>query len=451
MKDAIAPEPITLAALNNDEHYLRAVTQMAQEQDVVAAEALYSESGIKLLDKGMRIDARLYDRLMQHRLATSIDEHLMTRDMVDITTLEAAVALQATAHPLGRQLVVALHDDRQPLLEPLRHMAWPSQASFKLTVMRAQRPELYEHSVLTMMAAVFLGTRSGMAMAQLAGLAAGALLHDAGMLYMPPSWMDPRHRLTKEERKHLAAHSITAMMLVRATQAFGPEVEAAVLEHHERMDGSGYPRSLAGDAISPMGQVLLVAEVVSAFYAKYSDMPAQRLSLMLRMNHLGFPQALTAHVFGMMSAGHAAPLAEGGHALDEVRSDIAALASVFQRWAGCRRLLPPQWQSMPGARACVYVETRLAALEKTLAEAGSHPRQQADWLAMFDEEPASMTELALINREALWQIDSIVHTCQRRWPQVLAPQTAIDRVVHDWLAACRLALSTRPTALAARQ
>jgi HD-GYP domain-containing protein (c-di-GMP phosphodiesterase class II) len=70
--------------------------------------------------------------------------------------------------------------------------------------------------------------------------------------------------LSGEERKHLVAHSVTAMLVVRSTELYS-RAEIAVLEHHERMDGSGYPRGIKG-TISPMGQVLLLAEVVSAFF-----------------------------------------------------------------------------------------------------------------------------------------------------------------------------------------
>ena len=82
----------------------------------------------------------------------------------------------------------------------------------------------------------------------------------------------------------------------------------------------------------------------------------------------------------------------------------------------------------------------MSALEKSLAESGSHPRQQADWLAMFEDDPSSMTELVLINREALWQIDSCVENCLRRWPQPPAAQGALSEQLYDWLHACRSVL-----------
>jgi hypothetical protein len=53
-------------------------------------------------------------------------------------------------------------------------MAWPAQACFKLTVMRSQRPQLYEHSLCMMLVAVFLGVREKLDDTQLAQLAAAA-------------------------------------------------------------------------------------------------------------------------------------------------------------------------------------------------------------------------------------------------------------------------------------
>ena len=72
------------------------------------------------------------------------------------------------------------------------------------------------------------------------------------------------------------------------------------MEHHERMDGTGYPRSLPGDNLSPLGQILLLAEVVTAFYDKYPDTPAQQLGLVLRLNARKFPADLCTHVRALL-------------------------------------------------------------------------------------------------------------------------------------------------------
>ena len=425
------------ADLANDEHFLRAVSGLAASQVVVADSAIYSSSGVKLLEKGARVDSRLYAQLIQHRLAGALDDQLTTSNPVDVTCLEAQVLLLSGANPLGRLLVRSLGQRQHLLLEALRHMKWAQHASFKMTVMRHHLPQLFEHSILMMMVSVSLAIKQGMAARDCADLAVAALLHDVGMLYMPVSWQNPRHKLTHDEQRQLAAHTITGMLVVRAAKAYSREVEDAVLEHHERLDGSGYPRLLKAEEISPWGRILMLAEVVSAFYGKYQDMPAQRLSLMLRMNHSRFDTALMQHVFAMLAQDAALQTQQSMPSGEAVREVVGALGGLFQHWQQCKRQLPEGWQSMPGARACMYVELRLQSLQKSLAESGSHPRQQVDWQQLFEEDPSSTHELMLIYSEALWQVEHCVEACLRRWPNLLHAIAPVDRALAEWLKASR--------------
>ena len=75
--------------ITGDSHYLRALTDMADRRTVVAGAAIYAENGVKLLDKGARIDSRLYDRLVQHKLREPIDRHLSIENPVDVPALLA--------------------------------------------------------------------------------------------------------------------------------------------------------------------------------------------------------------------------------------------------------------------------------------------------------------------------------------------------------------------------
>ncbi len=122
-----------------------------------------------------------------------------------------------------------------------------------MTVMRHHLPELFEHSILMMISAVFLAVKQRFSVPQdSAELAAAALLHDVGMLYMPPSWKNAKHKLTVQERERLAAHSISGDVGACAeTGVYSRRVEDAVLEHREHLDGSGYPRHAKGDEIRP--------------------------------------------------------------------------------------------------------------------------------------------------------------------------------------------------------
>ena len=422
-------DPFLAATAPDSPHYLRALTDMADRRAVVTQDAIYTDNGIKLVEKGARIDSRLYDRLVQDKLREPIDRHLTVENAVDVPALIAAGQDLAEQGVLPQMLAQALGSAGK-LLAPLRSVSLPDPVAFKLTVMRDQRPGLFEHSLQMMMVAVFLGLKSGLSERDCVPLAAAALLHDAGVLHMDPSWMDPLNKVTGVQRKHLVAHPITSMLMLKDAGVYPRSVEIAVLEHHERMDGSGYPRGLPGAEISPMGRILLLAEVVTAFYEKYTDMPAQRLSLVLRLNHRKFPAALVAHVLPLLQedvARDSALMPLGADAPVQ----IDTLAGAFEQWEQLKAALPPAARQEPGS-VFAFADIRLQALQKALIEAGSHPRQQGDLLEQLQGDALGLAEVALVGREALWQLQSIVNACYRRWPQLTDRASPADAAVADW-------------------
>ncbi len=418
--------------LRGSVHFLRAITQMAENDNVITHSPIFTDKGIKLVESGARIDSRLYDRLVQAPLREAIDHHLMVDNMVSVQSIEAEALVQCETIPLIQRLAQALGGvDR--LLAPLRFMPLPLPIAFKLTLMREQRSELYGHSLQMMLVALFLAQEAGWTERECVPLAVAGLLHDIGMLYMPPAWTDPRHKLTPVERKQLVAHSVTAAYVLREHGVYPRSVALAVLEHHECMDGSGYPRGLPGEKISPMGQILILAEVVSAFHDKYADMPGPRLSLMLRMNHRRYPAELVQKILPLLASEAGAGL-EMAPLLAEAEATGACLGDSFALWDQLRAQLPPpvQGAAQPVDRAAVWLDARLKALQKELAQAGSHPQQLADLLGYLRGDVNGMAELVLLHREALWQLDAIMHNCLRRWPQLLERTGPAANALADW-------------------
>lgn len=426
MTDPLVAADIDLA---DSPHYLRSLTDMADRRTVVTDAAIYTDNGIKLVEKGARIDSRLYDRLVQHKLRDPIDRHLTIENPVDTPALLATGQALIEQEALPNMLAQAVGSAAR-LLAPLRSVPLPAPMACKLTVMREQRPELFRHSLQMMIVAVFLGIKSGLSERDCVTLAAAALLHDLGVLHMDPAWSDPDYKVVGVQRKHLVAHPITAMVMIRDTQAYPKAVEVAVLEHHERMDGSGYPRALAGADISPMGRILLLAEVVAAFYEKYDDMPAQRLSLVLRLNHRKFPSALVTFVLPLLQEEVArdSALMPLGH---DAPRQIDLLAEAFACWDQLKAALPAGAKA-PAGSAFAFADARLLALQKALLEAGSHPQQQGELMAQLQGDAVGLAEVALVGREGLWQLQTVLNACHRRWPRLSERATPEDAAVADW-------------------
>jgi HD-GYP domain-containing protein (c-di-GMP phosphodiesterase class II) len=100
------------------------------------------------------------------------------------------------------------------------------------------------------------------------------LLHDLGMYKLPESLRRSKTALSDDERKAMKVHTALGYRLLKGLSA-AENVALAALEHHERMDGSGYPRALTGDRITEYARIIAVA---CSFEAMVSPRPFRAAS-----------------------------------------------------------------------------------------------------------------------------------------------------------------------------
>lgn len=126
-----------------------------------------------------------------------------------------------------------------------------------------------------------IARRAGWSEERIASLRIAALVHDIGKLAVPAEILSKPARLSETEFAIVKGHSETAFEILK-TIDFGAPVAEIVLQHHERLDGSGYPRGLKGDEILPEAQVLALADVVEAMISHRPYRPALSLEVTLR-------------------------------------------------------------------------------------------------------------------------------------------------------------------------
>ena len=105
------------------------------------------------------------------------------------------------------------------------------------------------------------------------GLRMAGTIHDLGKISIPAKILSKPTKLTKIEYKLIQTHSQTGYDILKDIDFPWPLAEV-VFQHHERLNGSGYPRGLKGKDISPEAQILMVADVVEAMTSCRSYRPA---------------------------------------------------------------------------------------------------------------------------------------------------------------------------------
>lgn len=144
-----------MAEESNDEHYLKAATELGDSQKVLAHQAIYSSNGMKLVERGLRVDSGLFERLINHRLQLPIDESLTAEKAVTLEELRNQAEALITQQPFYGRLAAEL-SDRVTLLGAIGSIALPKAMAFRLTVARDRGGALFEHSLQVALIALYL-------------------------------------------------------------------------------------------------------------------------------------------------------------------------------------------------------------------------------------------------------------------------------------------------------
>ncbi len=416
-----------------DEHYIASVTALGDTHEVVARQAVFTRNGIKLIERGTRINSALRDRLLQHKLLPAIDQCLSVEGGVTQSSLRERAREILDAEPRFQLLRSALPGVER-LLNAFYAMPLAPALAFKLTVAREQRPEIYEHSLQMAVIALFLAIKSRLPDRDLATVAAAGMLHDIGELHIDPELLRPGRRLDAAELRHVYAHPMTAYLILQEYPQYHPEISGAVFEHHERLDGSGYPRGLKGEEIGPIGQILMLAEAVTTLYEKsWRTHGASRLSVMLKMNRRKFNRELIDHLVGLLHGGQPQGLDSMGEvSAESVVAQLDQLAEIFRSWHGAYQACEVDTPHLAQAPLVAFVNERVGNLERTLLETGFHPDELAALTAGIEDDPVALAEMQLMARESRWQVSDILNEVNRRGA-ALAADAAGRSLVEAWI------------------
>jgi HD-GYP domain-containing protein (c-di-GMP phosphodiesterase class II) len=121
-----------------------------------------------------------------------------------------------------------------------------------------------EHTRRVALRAVQVGEELGLAPGRLRGLAVGGLLHDIGKLSVPDSVLKKPGPLDPSEYTIVQRHPEHGRRLLRELGGFSEGILRLVQDHHERLDGSGYPRGICSDELDLDTRILAVCDVYDA-------------------------------------------------------------------------------------------------------------------------------------------------------------------------------------------
>ena len=211
---------------------------------------------------------------MKKTISTVLTEELA---MASAVLAEAAAAIERVFDGIKTGSALdcpALRSTLPSLVERLLDHHASMTTVILLNQMRRVDGELFEHAVNACVLALVMGKEQGLDATALEHLGLGAILHDVGQIRLPHNLRRKSGAYTVQEEKLTRLHPELGAMIVSRVQPHDEVCRRIVIEHHELLDGSGYPNRLAGTEISPLSQIVGLVDRYEALTSGRGGRPA---------------------------------------------------------------------------------------------------------------------------------------------------------------------------------
>ena len=240
-------------------HALATILEASETRSIIASSDIFDINGMKLWARDQPVSRDLQRKLMDRALKQPLETCLMAEDGVSNATLQAA--LQQLINGQG-PLTPLLHPHAEARVRCAGTVRLHSVVQLLLSAVETARPAAFQHAIDAMaVAGALIRARNTDDRLVTLAMTAG-LLHDVGEMYISPAYgeADALSTLDVDSYRQLVVHPHIGQLLLTQLTDYPKDIARAVAEHHERLDGSGYPHRLTGDKMSTLGKLLAATE-----------------------------------------------------------------------------------------------------------------------------------------------------------------------------------------------
>jgi len=213
-----------------------------------------SESLKKALEKSKKATSSITDSSRIEAVTTVYNEYMNYINSVFTHYVTHRKINQAELSDTVKDLIVFIKDNRRYILRVI-----PSAE-------QRTKNFLVTHSMRTTVLAITIGLQQHLPLSKLIELGTACILHEIGMVRLPPQLYMTDKKLSPAEKSQIMTHTILGYNILKELD-FPMSIQLGVLEHHEKENGTGYPRQLSGDKIISYAKIIAIActyEAISA-------------------------------------------------------------------------------------------------------------------------------------------------------------------------------------------
>lgn len=265
---------------SEQKNYCANLVEVNKKQDVITNQAIYTQQGVLLLSEGSRLDEKRSQILLQHKLMKPLEQCVGIANSMDARALFDY--LNKFAKNLPGLYAVTDNDSYQKTLRLacLFYEKYPLLRQ-NLTVLALRARHIYFQGIFSALAGVAIARKLNLSLPEIQATFIAGLFHDVGFLYLEPHLLEKSHGFSADEWKALQAHPLIAQRFLGMVPGLPKEIGIAITDHHERIDGTGYPRHIFGDKISMVSQIIAATDQMIFNHSRYKDFGVHAHSMLL--------------------------------------------------------------------------------------------------------------------------------------------------------------------------
>jgi len=255
---------------------MRLVNIRYVEEGSILSRQVINASGKVLLQAGVRLTASYLSRLqtMGYDILFIQDDRLEDVELHTAITAQTREVAYKTIENVckfiegGSESCLNVDEIRITVQQMITDLLSSFDVMDNLTEIQGFDDYTFHHSVKTTILALVLGIASGYSGQKLIELGMGALMHDIGKIKIAEVILNKKMSLTDAEFAEIMQHTTYGFDILRKNNDLSLLSAHVAFQHHEKWDGSGYPRGLKGSEIHEYGRLTAVADVYEALTSK---------------------------------------------------------------------------------------------------------------------------------------------------------------------------------------
>lgn len=238
--------------------------------DMKLGRSIYRANGELLLSEGIDLTKQYVKRLKELGYGSvyindgciddvSVDEIISQR-----TRMQALKCIQGLMNDAKKHKCFKIRSIKNVVSNIVEEVTTSKEIMLNLSDICAYDEYTFDHSVNVTVISIILGIGMYYTRDKLLDLGLGVILHDLGKTLIPSAIVNKPSRLTEEEYELIKQHTWYGFEILRSNPEIKITSAHVALQHHERYNGSGYPRGLKGKRILEFARISAIADVFDA-------------------------------------------------------------------------------------------------------------------------------------------------------------------------------------------